>query len=265
MTFIDGSSIYSVSIESDPPPVAIVTVRGNRPETRGTVWRRLRKLIARRSENFRRLLTRGEDPASSSTQPTAPGSLWDPWLDARAPQREDVPEPTSSVEGAAGESAGEIGRRGARVRPRVLSSETGASLPLADMIGPILAGGESGVIRLVGLPGSGKTTALEYLAGVVPPHLNVSFLDDPHRSAIEEAASRGWVVSTSNNASHSVPSDRATNLRLAPWGEDEWIEYLLASDRQTCASVMARLARCRGPSRPDSAGSPSCGGRSSIA
>jgi uncharacterized protein YjbI with pentapeptide repeats len=30
-------------------------------------------------------------------------------------------------------------------------------------------------------------------------------------------------------------------LRLAPWGEDEWIEYLLATDRRLCASVMTRL------------------------
>ena len=32
-------------------------------------------------------------------------------------------------------------------------------------------------------------------------------------------------------------------MKLAPWGRDEWIEYLLAGDRDLCASVMARLAR----------------------
>ncbi len=145
---------------------------------------------------------------------------------------------------AVAETPGEIMHWRARVRPRVLSPETGEALPLTDFVGPILAGGGSGVIRIQGPPGSGKTTALDHLAGVVPPHLSVSFLDEPHRpSDIVEALSRGWVVYTSRDA--SFPTALATNLKLAPWGEDEWIEYLLASDRRHCSSVMARLARAK--------------------
>jgi uncharacterized protein YjbI with pentapeptide repeats len=288
--------------------------RANRAERRGTLWRRLRKLVAQRTHDLRWFFLRGEDsdrPSLSAEReaevfpwmehaivagallgavvafglgrachvelsvlilggflgtaagalggfclalkwavevpahPAAPRALWDPWLDARAPQHDDVPEPTSPIEGAAGETGGEIGRRGARVRPRVLSPETGSSLPLADMIGPILTGPDFGVVRLVGPPGSGKTIALEYLAGLVPPYLSVSFLDDPRPSAVVKALTRGWVVSTSDKASRSLPSALATNLRLAPWGEDEWIEYLLAGDRRTCASVMARLANSK--------------------
>ncbi|MEJ7638112.1 MAG: pentapeptide repeat-containing protein [Singulisphaera sp.] len=56
---------------------------------------------------------------------------------------------------------------------------------------------------------------------------------------LAEAATRGRVVFVS---SHGGPNPLA-NMKLAPWGRDEWIEYLLAGDRDRCASVMARLAR----------------------
>ena len=126
----------------------------------------------------------------------------------------------------------------------MISPETGESLPLDDFIATLIEGRESGAIRLVGGAGSGKTTALRHLASLVPPHLKVSFLDEPSPGAIDTAArSRGWVVYTSH--SRSSPGDRASNLQLAPWGEDEWIEYLLATDRRLCSSVMARLAAAK--------------------
>jgi len=278
---------------------------------RDTLWRRLRTLIARRSDDLRRLRFRREDSGGSSltekradevfpwmehaivvgavlgavvafglgqachlgvsglilgawlgtaagaligirlaltwaveipTHPAAPRDLWDPWLDRRDPPREDHSERTSAVEDAAALAVDEIGQPRTLVRPRVLAPETGESLLLHDVVGPIMSGNERGVIRLVGPPGSGKTTALDYLAGLLPPYLSVSLLEDPHPSVFVEALSRGWVVSTAESAVGSFVSDPATKLRLAPWGEDEWIEYLLASDRRTCASVMARLS-----------------------
>ncbi len=148
------------------------------------------------------------------------------------------------IEDAADGTAGVFSHWRARVRPRVLSPSTGESLPLDDTIGPILQGGDFGLIRVVGGPGSGKTTAVNHLAGLVPPHLKVSFLDEPDPSEIKEASSRGWVVYTSKNMlkNEFSPSVSAAILQLAPWSEDERIEYLLASDRRLCASVMARLA-----------------------
>ena len=131
----------------------------------------------------------------------------------------------------------------ARVRPRVLSPETGESLPLTDVAGPILTGRDSGAIRLLGRHGSGKTTALNHLAGLVPPHLNVSFLDEPSPHAIANALSRGWVVFTSRLT--SFPTVPVSSLKLAPWAQDEWIEYLLASDHRQCTSVMDRLTRVK--------------------
>ncbi len=176
-------------------------------------------------------------------RPTAPRDLWDPWLDAGTVPGDADREPAVSVEAAATTAAGEFALLRGRVRPRVFAPETSEALLLLDVIGPIFANRSGGIIRLVGPPGSGKTTALDYLAGTLPPYLSVTFLDDPDPSAIVGATARGWVVSTSSSASvlNTFP-DIPTILRLAPWGKDEWIEYLLASDRQACASVMARLA-----------------------
>jgi uncharacterized protein YjbI with pentapeptide repeats/energy-coupling factor transporter ATP-binding protein EcfA2 len=181
------------------------------------------------------LLWAHEAPARAAR----PSELWDPWLDSQSPPRDDNAALAFQIEDAAGENAGEIDDWRASVRPRVLSPETGESLPLTDVIGPILAGTNVGLIRLVGRSGSGKTTALNHLAGLLPPHLDVSFLDEPGPSAIV-AAPRGWVISTSERARDT--DCQTHQLVLAPWGEDEWIEYLLATDRRLCASVMARLA-----------------------
>jgi uncharacterized protein YjbI with pentapeptide repeats len=184
------------------------------------------------------LLWAVEMPSNSAL----PGDLYDPWLDGRESVREDVGAEPPIVEDAA-EPAEEINYWRARVRPRVLSSVTGESLPLAEMVGPILEGREFGAIRLIGGPGSGKTTALDHLAGLVPEHLGVSFLDEPLPTGLRELSLRGWVVYTARNEARA--SAETVNLRLAGWGEDEWIEYLLASDRRLCASVMARLARVK--------------------
>jgi uncharacterized protein YjbI with pentapeptide repeats/energy-coupling factor transporter ATP-binding protein EcfA2 len=181
------------------------------------------------------LLWAAETPAS----PARPSDLWDPWLDAADSTIGADPPPTHSSEEAAFEIAARVNRSRARVKPRVIAAETGEALPLEDLIGPILASAESGAIRISGRSGSGKTTALAHLSGLVPPHLNVSFLENPHPRALVSAVGRGWAVFTSDNA--SLRSAEQVDLRLAPWGNDEWIEYLLATDHRLCASVMARL------------------------
>jgi uncharacterized protein YjbI with pentapeptide repeats/energy-coupling factor transporter ATP-binding protein EcfA2 len=184
----------------------------------------------------------------SHSDPASSRDLWDPWLDSGNPLAGADPDLAQPMEAAGAETVVEMDYAQPSVRPRVLSPETGESIPLDDVVGPILAAGETGAIRLVGSAGAGKTTALNHLAGLVPPHLAVTFLDEPSSYAIVEAFSHGWVVYTS--ASAAVSKGPATNLRLAPWGEDEWIEYLLARDRRVCASVMGRLTLVK----PEAAG-----------
>ena len=174
------------------------------------------------------------------SDPTAAHDLWDPWLDSTNPRADGDLDPAQDIQAADAETIEELNCVPAPVRPRVLSPETGESLPLVDVIGPILANADSGVIRIFGSAAQGKSTALNQLAGLLPPHLSVSLLDEPSASAILAESSNRWRIYTS--ASSAIMKGPATYLRLAPWGEDEWIEYLLASDRGMCSSVMGRLA-----------------------
>ena len=151
--------------------------------------------------------------------------LWDPWID----EPEDAPTE---------EPPPEVVAEPIRVRPRVVS-ESGESVPLEHEIGPILASHDQGVLRLTGADGSGKTTAIDYLSRILPPHLGVTCLDAPEPQALREAASRGVAVFTACRSGLISLME----WKLAPWGRDEWIEYLVAGAADRCASVMARLAR----------------------
>jgi uncharacterized protein YjbI with pentapeptide repeats/energy-coupling factor transporter ATP-binding protein EcfA2 len=163
-----------------------------------------------------------------------PSILWDPWLDQTG---EAEPEPQAIVLEEVMESEAAIFLGRARVRPRVFSPESGDALTLEDELGPILVAYEQGAVCISGPDGSGKSTALAHLARLVPPHLQVTFLDTPDPQDLAEASNQGLVVYTS---CHGLAKPLG-NFKLAPWDEDEWIEYLLSGDRSLCAPVMARL------------------------
>ena len=171
-----------------------------------------------------------EVPRRIVTPTDRPQDLWDPWLDDSGSASEET-EPALPVE------TGLVPER-ARVRPRVVCSEIGESLPLEDEIRPRIEAGDRGAIRIIGAAGSGKTTAFRHLANLMPPLAPVRILDEPAPGVVEEAARRGLVVYAATDSSY--PKHLAT-YRLAPWGDDELLEYLLGGDRQRCASVMARL------------------------
>lgn len=175
-----------------------------------------------------------EPPRSTVAGPPAPpGDLWDAWVDTAA---DPEPEPLESRSVGLGIVAELVPER-ARVRPRVRTGE-GGSLPLEDEVWPLLKAGQCGAVRVSGATGSGKTTALRHLAALFPPLSRTTVLDEPDVPTLAAAASRGLVLYTSNLGTHG--KDLAS-YRLAPWGDDELIEYLLAADRTRCASVMARL------------------------
>ena len=174
-------------------------------------------------------------PDYESSPATGKDILWDPWID----ETQEAETEGLVLEDVV-ESEGGIFLGRARVRPRVYSAEGGESLPLEDEIGPILAAHERGSIRISGPDGSGKSTALAHLARLMPPHLQVCFLDQPDPLRVSEASTMGLVVFASSRGINPKP---IADLTLAPWSEDEWIEYLLAGDRSLCPSVMARLAR----------------------
>ena len=67
----------------------------------------------------------------------------------------------------------------APVKPRVYSTEGGATFPLEDEVQRFLDAGSRGILALLGPPGSGKTTALQHLAAVLPADERLLFLDNP--------------------------------------------------------------------------------------
>ena len=125
----------------------------------------------------------------------------------------------------------------APVKPRVISPETGDAIPLEDLVLDI-ARGPGVVIEIVGGHGSGKTTSLAHVAAIVPADLGIIYLDDPPAHAVAEAARSAAVLCTSQD-SRSLSG--AARFLLAPWGNDELMEYLLAVHPRQCPSVLARL------------------------
>src|SRR5262245_57385266 len=124
--------------------------------------------------------------------------------------------------------------RRAPVRPRVISPVSGETLLLEDEILSLLERGESGNVCLVGDPGTGKTTALEHLLAVLPSLSRATLHDD-------------WFVHDERHKlvvgcgiAGTVPKDARIVYQIAPWTEDEVIEYLLAVHRQRCSCVMRR-------------------------
>jgi uncharacterized protein YjbI with pentapeptide repeats len=114
----------------------------------------------------------------------------------------------------------------AAVRPRVISPESGEELLLEDMVRSFL---EAGLNRTIHLQGDADSTAtLRHLAFVFPnsPEVRLGHPSVPR------------VLVRCGKGGHTL-----VHCRLAPWGQDEWIEYLLAKHPDRCASVMRRLRR----------------------
>jgi uncharacterized protein YjbI with pentapeptide repeats len=135
--------------------------------------------------------------------------------------------------------------RRAWVRPHGLSPITGQPLLLEDLVGEMVRA-QRRPIRILGGPGSGKTTALRHLAAMlgnsdsVQISPDIMFLDEPEtkEEIVLQAEHKPVVFAT-----HNAPSknDDWPTLRIAPWEEDDWIEYCLACHPAECVGILARL------------------------
>lgn len=122
------------------------------------------------------------------------------------------------------------------VRPRVTARGSGEPMLLADAVEDFLEHHRQGVVQIVGGPGSGKTTALNYLLAIFPE--KCTYLDDAIRDAIAGAGADSVTICTGKQ-----PLQREAHeiFTLAPWTRDDCVEYLLAADPAACGRVMERL------------------------
>jgi uncharacterized protein YjbI with pentapeptide repeats len=125
----------------------------------------------------------------------------------------------------------------APVRPRVFSPVTDDSILLEEEVQRLVTRRRGGSLRLWGPTGSGTTTALGHLAHVLAG-ADILFLDCPRRDQFPRSPDR-WVVFSMPRTDTDLPV--TDTYEMAPWREDEWIEYLLATRPERCRSVMTRL------------------------
>lgn len=133
--------------------------------------------------------------------------------------------------------------RRAAVRPRVYLAGAEGAVLLEEEVAARLEAHKPGVIALHGGPGTGKSTAIAHLAHLFGNDPVLELDDGPGPIACEALA-----TAATHRLVVYVPSgmsiDHAAEVwRLVPWGEDEWIEYLLAVHRDRCGSVMQRVRR----------------------
>lgn len=124
----------------------------------------------------------------------------------------------------------------AAVRPRIVSPTTGDALLLEDFVLQSIVSRGRGLIHLDGPTGAGKTTALQHLAATVASHYPVLLFDRPNADEVTLRADHQVVVYT-----HEKPLPSSVTRRIAPWGEDDLIEYLLARHPNEAARIFRRI------------------------
>lgn len=139
----------------------------------------------------------------------------------------------------------------ATVRPRVRLQPSGEVVLLEDVVAEHLAVGQPRTILLCGEVGAGMTTALQHLAHQFAgePELRLEDRFSLVESPFEDRDGLILIHSREPQLNNHV------RYRLAGWGRDEWIEYLLAVHHDRCASVMHRVEA--DPNRDDLEGNPS--------
>src|SRR5262249_23899470 len=124
----------------------------------------------------------------------------------------------------------------ALVRPRV-SIVTGGELLLDEAVREFVDSGAAGLIGVLGPAGSGKSAALRHLAATLPPGADVALIDadDVEQPTFHIPPASRLAVYT---AAKPRKMGHLAIFRLAPWGPDDLIEYLLARHHDRCASVI---------------------------
>jgi uncharacterized protein YjbI with pentapeptide repeats len=126
----------------------------------------------------------------------------------------------------------------ARVRPRVVSPESGETRLLEEVVAEQLSRSNIRAIQILGGPASGKSTALAHLAATLRYSSDIILLDNPASSEVAFVASARRVICAQQA---SLGSTVQVVLPLVPWGKDELIEYLQTTAPDQCADVLSRI------------------------
>lgn len=153
------------------------------------------------------------------------------------------------------------------MRPVVMGPLTQYPIALETALKPIIQSKVRGAVLIAGGPGTGKSSAIEYLRRVEILDPRICLLDEPDPCDLEKNIKNHLIIFTGpipwgtepfayarlsigltreNRAFVRHPSgpeiDILQHFRLASWGSDEWIEYLLTRHRAQCNSVMRRVS-----------------------
>lgn len=131
------------------------------------------------------------------------------------------------------------------VRPRAIAPHCGEPLPLEDLVLAFLeerqpeGSGTGTIIQIGGGAGAGKSTALAHLAAVLPFTETLTFADG---GSLEQAFGQKLLKQTvilalGDNAIHEADAF----FELAPWTEDDLLEYLLAVHPRECGALLSRI------------------------
>jgi energy-coupling factor transporter ATP-binding protein EcfA2 len=146
-----------------------------------------------------------------------------------------------SDSGAADRVGDGLSPRAAAVVPRAHRAGCEASVPIDQLLLPVLRSASRGIALITGEHGGGKTTALQHLHAVLPAVAPVTLYDADELAEAQRAAKAGMVVLTAVDA--PVDGKFIEVFELSPWTLDDCLEYLVALHREQCASVVSRLER----------------------
>jgi uncharacterized protein YjbI with pentapeptide repeats len=140
----------------------------------------------------------------------------------------------------------------ALVRPRVTRHGVRDPLPIDDIVADLVDQLEDHphgwVIEISGLRGSGKSTAVAHVAAALGNNPRLTFRDQPTPVEMNVVAAGQILIAA------DIPpafGRVGIEIKLAPWGRDDLLEYLLATHPDACGAVLARLgSAAAGPWTP---------------
>src|SRR5437764_806162 len=119
-----------------------------------------------------------------------------------------------------------------------LAVSGGAAVSLESVIRRLLDSATGGRVLLLGRAGGGKSTALAHLRAILPADAAIELYDESPQDPTPRANVLA-IVARREEISSGV---WLMKLELAPWGQDDWIEYCVARRRDQCSAVLARLS-----------------------